>query len=203
MIASLQHRLRFGPELRATLALAAPLALAQLAQIGMGLTDTVLLGALGRDALAAGGLGAGMFFTTSAVLQGLVMGVGILVAHARGANTPEKIAPVLRAGFLLGTIAAVPLMVVLWYAEPLLLAIGEPPQLAEDVAAYMRILLFAAPASLWLAVQRSYLAAQDKTRLVLGVSLGALVFNGVIGDFFVTMRRQAMHDADVGARLRN
>lgn len=174
------HTPRFSHELRATLRLAAPLALAQLAQMGMGLTDTILLGALGRDALAAGGLGAGLFFTVSAVLQGLVFGVGILVAHARGAETYDKIPAVLRGGFVVATLVALPLMIVLWNIEQILLAVGEPQQLAHDVQRYVRILLFATPASLWLAVQRSYLAAMGRTRLVMTVAMVALVVNGVL-----------------------
>lgn len=171
---------RFAEELRATSRLAGPLALAHLAQIGMGLTDAVMLGALGRDALAAGGLGAGLFFTLTTVLQGLVMGLSILVSHARGGNRPEKIAPLLRAGFVLATLTAVPVMVLLWKIEPLLLALGEPPRLAEGVAGYVGILLFAAPAALWLTVQRSYLAAMGTTRLVMAVAIGALVINGLL-----------------------
>ena len=42
-----EHIPRFRDELGATIRLAAPLAAASLAQIGMGLTDTVLLGGLG------------------------------------------------------------------------------------------------------------------------------------------------------------
>jgi MATE family multidrug resistance protein len=170
----------FSQELKATLRLAAPLALAQLAQIGMGLTDTVLLGALGRDALAAGGLGAGLFFTITAILQGLVFGVGILVAHARGADEPDKIPGLLRGGFVLATATALPLMIVLWYIEPILVLVGQPQPLAHDVGRYVQVLLFATPASMWLAVQRSYLTAMGKTRLVLIVSIVALVFNGVL-----------------------
>ncbi|MBY0511177.1 MAG: MATE family efflux transporter [Rhodospirillaceae bacterium] len=171
---------RFSQELQATLRLAAPLALAQIAQMGMGLTDTILIGALGRDALAAGGLGAGLFFTVSAVLQGLVFGVGILVAHARGAATYDKIPMIVRGGFIVATLVALPLMIVLWNIEPILLALGEPPQLAHDVQGYVRILLFATPASLWLAVQRSYLAAMGHTRLVMTVAVVALFVNGVL-----------------------
>lgn len=171
---------RFKDELNATLRIAAPLALAQLAQMGMGLTDTVLLGALGRDALAAGGLGSGLFFTTTIVVQGLVMSVGILVAHARGADEPHKIPALLRSGYILAALATLPLMLLLWHIEPLLLLIGEPPQLAHDVTAYIRILLFAVPASMWLGVQRSYLAAVDNTRLVMVVAFGALLLNGFL-----------------------
>ncbi len=170
----------FGKELGATLHLAAPLALAQLAQIGMGVTDTVILGTIGHDAIAAGGLGAGTFFTLGAVLQGLVMGVGVLVAHARGAETLERIAPILRAGLLLALAAAVPLMLIMLDLEDVLLLFGEPVALAHDVAQYNHILLLAAPASLILALQRSYLAAMGRARPVMVISICALISNGCL-----------------------
>src|SRR3954464_11511233 len=127
---------RFGDELRATIRLATPLAAASLAQIGMGLTDTVLLGGLGRDALAAGGLGVSIFQTLSAILQGLVVGVSILIAHARGEGKPEKIAPILGAGYIVATLACLPLILILWWIEPALNLIGEPAGLAHAVARY-------------------------------------------------------------------
>lgn len=171
---------RFGLELRATFRLAAPLALAQLAQIGMGLTDTVMLGALGSDALAAGGLGAGLFFTMVTILQGLVIGVGILVAHARGAKQDEKIPALLQGGFVLATMSALPLMLALGNTEFILRFVGEPLPLSHDVAGYIQILLFATPASMWLAVQRSYLATVGRERLVMTVAVAALVANGIM-----------------------
>lgn len=174
------HPPRFGSELGATFRMAAPLAAAQLAQMGMGLTDTVLLGALGRDALAAGGLGASIFFTVTAVIQGGIAGLGILVAHARGAQTPERIAPILRSGFLLATMAAVPLMMLLWWVEPFLLFIEEPVGLARDAATYDSILFWATPATMWLATQRTYLAAMGHPKLVMAVASGALVINGFL-----------------------
>jgi len=167
-------------ELGATFNLAAPLALAQLAQIGMGVTDTVMLGSVGRDAIAAGGLGSNMFFTFSMVLQGLVMGVGTLVAHARGAGTPEKIAPILRAGVLIAVLAALPLMLLMLDVEDVLLLLGEPANLAHDVARYNHILLLAAPATLILALQRSYLAAMGHARPVMVISIVGLIGNGFL-----------------------
>ena len=170
----------FRRELKATLNMAAPLAAAQLAQMGMGLTDTVLLGALGRDALAAGGLGASIFFTVTAVIQGGIMGVGILVAHARGAQNLKQIAPTLRSGFLLSTLAAVPIMALLWWTEPFLLFIGEPPDLARDAAIYDRILFWGTLAAMWLATQRTFLAAMGFPNMVMAIACGALVFNGFL-----------------------
>jgi len=52
-----------------TARLAAPLAISQLSQMAMGVTDTILLGALGPDSLAAGGLGANLFFVVVVLLH--------------------------------------------------------------------------------------------------------------------------------------
>jgi Na+-driven multidrug efflux pump len=59
------RRERFGPmaEPRACVRLAAPLAAAQLATVIMGFTDTVMMGRLGKDALAGGALGVSYFST--------------------------------------------------------------------------------------------------------------------------------------------
>ena len=164
----------------ATLRLAAPLAAAALAQMGMGLTDTILLGSLGRDALAAGGLGAGLFFTTTAIMQGAMAGVGVLISHARGSGHVARIAPIFRAGMVLALLAALPVMAALWFLEPLLLALGEPAQLARDVGQYERILLWAAPAAMWMATQRNYLAAINHPHVVMAVTLVAVVLNGFL-----------------------
>ena len=62
-------------EIRATLALAAPLAGANLAQMAMGLTNAVVVGRLGGAALAAAGLGAGLYFILVMVCQGVLVAV--------------------------------------------------------------------------------------------------------------------------------
>jgi MATE family multidrug resistance protein len=172
--------LRFSQELRATLKLSAPLAIAQLAQVGMGVTDTVLLGALGGDAIAAGGLGGAMFFMSIMILQGIASSCGIAIAHARGADTPERIAPYLRAGFVLATAALVPALVLLWNVEPVLLLINEPADLARNVRDFDRILFLGAPALMWLATLRVYLASMNHPRMVMMVAFGGLVVNGLL-----------------------
>jgi MATE family multidrug resistance protein len=170
----------FPQEIRATLSLTLPLAGGLLSYIGMGLTDTILLGGLGRDALAAGGLAVAIFSTLTMVLHGFVSSIGILVAHAQGGQKFGAIPPILRAGFLLATLAAAPLMVMLWWIEPLLAAIGEPPALAQAVAHYDRILMFGVLPSLWLAAQRSYLTAMHRPRVVMIISVCALLLNGFL-----------------------
>jgi MATE family multidrug resistance protein len=171
---------RFGHEIAQTIRLAAPLALAQLAQVAMGATDTVLLGSLGRDSLAAGGLGANLYFTLMIVVAGGLISVSILVSHARGAGNEGRIAPILRGGFLLALLSALPPMLLLWNIQPILNAIGEPPALAAAIARYDRILLFAMPASLMMATQRGYLAAMGRPWVVMAIAAAAIAANGLL-----------------------
>ncbi|MGH7098673.1 MAG: MATE family efflux transporter, partial [Stellaceae bacterium] len=67
-------------ELRATLALAAPLAAANLAQMAMGVTNMVMIGRLGATPLAAAGLGGTVYFTGGIMLQGVLYAVAPLGA---------------------------------------------------------------------------------------------------------------------------
>ena len=160
--------------------LSVPLAGAMLAQMGMGLTDTILLGSVGRDALAAGGLGGSIFFMFSGLFQNVIASVAILIAHARGAGDTSQVDGVLRAGLILALLAALPLMLMLWNVEPLLLWIGEPPALAADVKVYVRVIVIGAPAGMIMATWRFYLSAMTRPRLILGIAILGLIANGLL-----------------------
>jgi MATE family multidrug resistance protein len=164
-----------------TVRLAAPLAVAQVAQMAMGVTDTVLLGSLGSGALAAGGLGAGLFFTTILLLQGVLSAVAVLVAQARGAGRPERAPAVFRTGLLLVALLTAPAFLLLSYAEPILLALGEPPDLARDVGRYESVLRWGVPGGLiGLGLMRAFLPAIDRPRVILWVTLAAVGVNGLL-----------------------
>lgn len=172
------HRLR--GEIKPTLKLALPLALGQLAQIGMGLTDTIFLGTLGGEAIAAGGLAAATFFILATAFQGLPGSVAIVISHARGAGETGRIALAVRGALLLATAAVAPLVLLAWNIEAFLLAVGEPPKLSADIAAYIRVLMLCAPALLWLGTLRIYLAAMQHPRAVMVVSFGGLILNALL-----------------------
>src|ERR1700758_1607339 len=108
-----------------TARLAAPLAIAQLSQMAMSVTDTILLGSLGPDALAAGGLGANLFFVVVTLLQGVLTSVSVSVAHARGAQAEDRVPHIYWTGLVLSILLSVPGFALLSFATPLLNAFGE------------------------------------------------------------------------------
>ncbi|MEX3839523.1 MULTISPECIES: MATE family efflux transporter [Paraburkholderia] len=164
-----------------TARLAGPLAIAQLSQMAMSVTDTVLLGSLGADALAAGGLGANLFFVVVTVLQGVLTSVSVSVAQARGADNESHVPHIYWTGFALSLLLSVPAFALLSFAEPILRALGEPTLLAHHIGEYTAVLRWGAPASLiGVGLMRSFLPAIGAARRLLWVSVACVFINGFL-----------------------
>ena len=172
--------LRIGAELRATLALAAPLAAANLAQMAMAVTNTVMVGRLGPLPLAAAGLGGMIFFTIGVMLQGILFAVAPLAAHALGAGDRSAAGRIAGAGLVLALLLALPFVAALASLDQLLLALGYDAALATEIGRYLRALAWGGPAFLGFAVQRSLLAALSHTRSVMAVLLVCVAGNAVL-----------------------
>src|SRR5262245_44895220 len=154
-------------ELRATVAIAGPLAAANLAQTAMGFTNTVIVGSLGSAALAAAGLGASLYFTIVMVCSGILSAVAPLAAHAIGAGNNHSAGRVTSAGLVLAAVLALPVVAALLAASRLLSALGYDPELAVAIGRYLGAIAWAAPGFLGFAVLRSFLVAASHSRTVM------------------------------------
>ncbi|HJZ14489.1 MAG TPA: MATE family efflux transporter, partial [Stellaceae bacterium] len=169
-----------GAEVRATLALAAPLAAANLAQMAMAVTNTVMVGRLGPMPFAAAGLGGMLFFTIGVVLQGILFAVAPLAAHALGAGDRSAAGRITGAGLVLAVLLALPFVAALASSDELLRALGYDATLAAEIGRYLRALAWGGPAFLGFAVLRSLLAALLHTRSVMAVLLVCVAGNAVL-----------------------
>ena len=170
-----------GEEVRATATLAWPIVLTNLAQIAITTTDVVMMGWLGPDALAAGTLGANLYYAFFVVGLGLAMAPSPLIAQALGRRR-HAVADVrrsVRMGFWLVALAMLPVMVALWFAGPILRALGQSPALVGEAAAYVRAMMWGLIPFLWFMVLRGFTAALERPRPALVVSLIGIVFNAV------------------------
>lgn len=167
-------------ELRATLALAAPLAAANLAQIAMGVTNTLMLGRLGAVPLAAAGLGGMLYFAGGVMAQGVLFAVAPLVAHALGAGDRAAAGRIAGAGLVLAALLTLPFVAMLVSVDHLLRAAGYEPSLAAEIGRYLRALAWGAPAFLGFAVLRSVLAALSQTRPVMVVLIVCVATNTLL-----------------------
>jgi MATE family multidrug resistance protein len=162
------------------LSLALPLAAAQVAQMVMNLTDSVVMGRIDVDSLAAGSLGGNVAFMMIIVGQGLIMSIQPLVAQARGAGDPSVTGRVLAGSVTIGLLASIPIVVVLTRIDHILILIGEPPAIAALTLRFEQAFAWAVPAAMLLAVARNYLIAIERPRVTMIVTALACPANGLL-----------------------
>jgi multidrug resistance protein, MATE family len=168
-------------EIVATLALSAPIVLTNLAVNFMSTTDVMLLGWLSPEALAAGALGQNFYMPLFLFCIGVVGAIAPIAASLIGADAGDAtgMRRACHQAFLSVLVLALPVWAILWKAKAILLAVGEPPDLAARVEIYMHGLQWAlAPALLYFST-RSAFAALNRTAWTMIVALVAVVFNGL------------------------
>jgi multidrug resistance protein, MATE family len=177
------RRLAWRREIRATLALAWPLVLTNLAQTAMPTTDVILIGRLGPDALAAAALGTNLYFAFLFFGIGAVTATAPMIAREVGRNrhSVRDVRRTFRQGLWLAVAVSLPIWAVLWNAEPILLALGQQPELAAAAGLYMRSLQWSILPFLLYIVVRSLISAMERPRPALWVGLVGIVLNALAG----------------------
>jgi len=164
------------------LTLGLPLIGGHLAQFAIGATDTLMLGWYGVTDLAAGVLGHSFFFVFFIMGSGFAWAVMPMVAAvseggADGTGDVVQIRRVTRMGLWLSMLFAAACLPVMIFSEPILLALGQTETVAGLAAQYLRIAGWAIFPALGVMVLRSYLAALERTQVVLWTTLAGVVVN--------------------------
>lgn len=124
-------------EARALMRLAGPIVLSQLGAVGMNTMDTIMVGPLGAEALAAAGLAAALHMAVLMICTGTLLGMAPLVSQSFGAGDRIECRRVLVGGIWLGVLLAVPVVWMNFEGERLALALGQEPGVAVLGGGYM------------------------------------------------------------------
>lgn len=167
-------------ELAETLKLSVPLALTQLGQIAMMTTDLAFIGRLGSDTVAAAALGHTVFFVTFTFGMGLVSAVAPLAAQAFGARDPRMVRRALRVGLWAALLIAVPVMLLPFRGEAILLALGQSPTAAKLAQQYLFGLAWGILPALWFIAIRGFMSAVNRPEPILWITLAAIPANALL-----------------------
>jgi multidrug resistance protein, MATE family len=126
-------------ELRATMALAVPIALGQVGQMLIGITDTLMIGRLGTVPLAGAAFVGAVFGVVFVACIGLLQPVSVMIARAHGAGRIDEGGAWLRAGRRMAWIAAGGLMAALLAANALRAYFGQPPEVVAIMGPYFTL----------------------------------------------------------------
>jgi MATE family multidrug resistance protein len=169
-------------ELRAMLALAWPLILANVTQQVIQATDVLLMGRLGATQLAAATLALNLTFTFNVFLLGLVTAASPMMATALGqrSNAVRDVRRTFRAGLWLLIFAFPPYWFVLWHAATIMRAFGEAPELADQGQTFLRAYMWCTAPWLLFQLLRNFVAALERPRVVLWLSLAGIGLNALL-----------------------
>ena len=176
----LAARAQWLAEARASFALAVPLAGAHLSQIALGTIDTLLMGWLSPEALAAGVLANLLYWIALIFGVGVTTAVAPLVAEARGGGRPLALRRSVVQGLWAAVLVALPAIALLWNTRALLLVLGQDPATAALAEAYMRPLLPGLLPALGFMALRGFVAGMGFARPIFAITLGALAVNAIL-----------------------
>jgi len=162
---------------RRTLKLAIPLMLAQLLTMGNGLVDALVAGRLGPLELAAGGLGAGLWFFASLSCIGLMAGISPTLSRLIGQRRRVFVGSVFTQGLWIGVITGVIAMFGAWLMIASLGHWSLAQELVPHIKSYLIPASFSLPAFAIVMACRNACEATGYTRGVVVVQLIGLGVN--------------------------
>jgi multidrug resistance protein, MATE family len=169
-------------EIREFIQLAVPLASAQVAQSMTGFIDTVMMGRLGQEALAAGGLASLTFVVLLSIASGVVMGVSPLVAEAYGAGKKTRIEQIARQGLWLSLLIAIPMMFLVGHMDTLMIKFGQAVNIVTLANSYLDVMLWGLFPAVGFAMLRGVVSGLSQARPIMAIVIGGTLFN-IVGNY--------------------
>ena len=176
----------FKRELSATFALSWPLVLANLAINVIPAINAAMLGRLSPRALAAGALAFNLMQPLLVLGLGVVAALSPIAAAKIGAGADrDGLRRATHQALLSAVLIAAVAWVALWRSRSILVALGEPPELAGEAALFMRGFQWGLLPTLMFFAGRSVFSALERPRPTLVASLAAAGFNVLANEALV------------------
>ena len=171
-------------EIKKFLQLAIPLASAQVAQSLTGFFDTIMMGRLGAETLAAGGLASLTFIALLNIAGGVVMGVSPLIAEAYGAGQKIRIEKLARQGFWLVLLLTIPIMLAIAKFDAIMVQLGQGETTVTLANTYLDIILWGFFPALGFVMLRGFVSGLSHARPVMFIVVMGTVFN-ILGNYLL------------------
>ncbi|MBK7930313.1 MAG: MATE family efflux transporter [Bryobacterales bacterium] len=150
-------------ELPPLIKLAAPIVLAELGWMTMGVVDTLMVGRLGAAPLGGVAIGSVFFYAVAVFGMGVLLGLDTLVSQAFGARRIDECHHSLISGLWLAALLTPPLMAIVWLGMHPLRWLGVQHELLVQAEPYVEAIVWSLPPLLVYAALRRYLQGMNLT----------------------------------------
>jgi MATE family multidrug resistance protein len=175
----MQEAMTYREHTVAILTLGLPLIGGHLAQTAITVTDTVMLGWYGVEALAAVTLGGTYFFVLFIFGSGFAWAVMPMVASYAASGDETGLRRATRMGLWLSIVFALFALPLMIWSETILQLMGQGEVVARGASQYLGVAAWGIIPALLVMVIKSYLAALERTKIVLWITVVAAVVNAL------------------------
>jgi MATE family multidrug resistance protein len=167
----------YQKKIKEALTVALPIIAGQLGQVLMGFFDTVQIGGLGDEYIAASGFANGIYWMTVLLGMGVLFAVSPLVSEAFGENKGHKSIGVLISSIVVSLVMTVIFMIVIWIIIQYipLLRHSETDNILS--AKFLRIVNFSTGFMFLFMAGKQFLDGMERTRVGMYITLGGLLLN--------------------------
>jgi MATE family multidrug resistance protein len=164
-------------ESRLTLRLALPLMIGQLSQMLLGVADTVMVGHLGVQDLAALTFANSLFHVPFVFGIGLLTGISVFTSNSRGAEDDARVRGSCRHGLYLSLVLGLLIFGVAWALSYRLDLFGQPPEVTTRTTVFFRIVMASLVPALASIALKNHADALNRPWPPFWIFLGGVVLN--------------------------
>jgi len=167
----------YRDKIKEALTLAMPIVAGQLGQVLMGFFDTVQIGGLGHEYIAASGFANGIYWMTVLLGMGVLFAVSPLVSEAFGEGHGYKSIGVLKSSLIVSAVLTVVFMLIMWGIIgylPLLKHSATDNLLATQ---FLRIVNFSTGGMFFFMAGKQFLDGMGRTKVGMIITIGGLLLN--------------------------
>ncbi|MDE1191014.1 MAG: MATE family efflux transporter [Arachidicoccus sp.] len=157
--------------------LSLPIIFGEITQMSLGLIDSAMIGAISYKQLAASALVNSVLVIPFVFGIGLTMSISQKVAAAHGRKDAQQVSHFLYNGFLLCTIAAIIISLLLEAGKKILYHLHQDPEVAHFAEPYLRIIGISIIPSLMFIALKQFTDGLEKTKTAMMLSLLAMPMN--------------------------
>lgn len=162
-------------EARTTLALAAPLIVAQVSSMGMNVVDSVIAGRISAEALGGVAVGAAIYSFALLICIGTLAAVSPTVAQLFGARRFDEIVPRVRQAYYVAAALGLLVMLICWNGHHLVAAIGVEASLRGHADRFLDGIGWGGPGLAFFFALRNFADGMGRTQPGMYVAFGGLL----------------------------
>ena len=176
----------FKHETRQLLVLAIPMMLGQIATVAIGVVDTAMSGAAGKDDLTAVALGSSVFSTLFITFMGIMAALNPIIAQQHGAGKTHEVGETGRQGVWFGLLLGIIGMAILFaLILPLQNYLDMSAHIKTMFAQYLGIVALGLPAALMYRALHAYASSLNKPQPIMWINWAALLLNIPLNYLFI------------------